>query len=257
MGGSSGGAPAPARLLVWNIRYGTGTGLAFNLPFPAAGYLRSTRRRLKAMQATVATLAPDVMTLIETDLGSMRAGTCQATALARAAGHGGVLGECKYGLESRLRHLPLLRHQGNALSARHLEAPRRHWLSTGSKRLVLEARAGPVVVFAVHLSVGARQRHRQLAELAGLVRRADAPPIVAGDFNTLNDDAELDDFLAATGLRRPASAARLATWPSLAPRRQLDYVLAHGSIDVLSLRVLTDIRLSDHLPLLCEFRAGV
>ena len=34
------------RLLVYNIRYATGTGPAFHLPVPGAGYLRSNRKVL-------------------------------------------------------------------------------------------------------------------------------------------------------------------------------------------------------------------
>ena len=35
------------RLLVYNIRYATGTGPAFHLPLPGAGYLRSNRKVLE------------------------------------------------------------------------------------------------------------------------------------------------------------------------------------------------------------------
>jgi hypothetical protein len=34
------------RLVVYNIRYATGTGPGFHLPVPGAGYLRSNRRVL-------------------------------------------------------------------------------------------------------------------------------------------------------------------------------------------------------------------
>ncbi len=34
------------RLVVYNIRYATGTGPAFHLPLPGAGYLRSNRKVL-------------------------------------------------------------------------------------------------------------------------------------------------------------------------------------------------------------------
>ena len=37
---------APVRLLIYNIRYATGTGPAFHLPLPGAGYLRSSRQVL-------------------------------------------------------------------------------------------------------------------------------------------------------------------------------------------------------------------
>ena len=34
------------RLMIYNIRYATGTGPAFHLPLPGAGYLRSSRQVL-------------------------------------------------------------------------------------------------------------------------------------------------------------------------------------------------------------------
>ncbi len=43
------------RLLVYNIRYATGTGPAFHLPLPGAGYLRSSRRVLEQITASSAT----------------------------------------------------------------------------------------------------------------------------------------------------------------------------------------------------------
>ena len=47
------------RLLVYNIRYATGTGPAFHLPFPGAGYLRSSRRVLDAITSLVKEQDPD------------------------------------------------------------------------------------------------------------------------------------------------------------------------------------------------------
>mgnify|MGYP006154888961 CR=1 FL=1 len=37
------------RLLLYNIRYATGTGAAFHLPVPGAGYLRSNPRVLEGI----------------------------------------------------------------------------------------------------------------------------------------------------------------------------------------------------------------
>ena len=60
------------RLLVYNIRYATGTGPAFHLPVPGAGYLRSSRQILERITDFIAERDPDIVGLIEVDTGSIR-----------------------------------------------------------------------------------------------------------------------------------------------------------------------------------------
>jgi endonuclease/exonuclease/phosphatase (EEP) superfamily protein YafD len=74
---------------------------------------------------------------------------------------------------------------------------------------------------------------------------------VAGDFNAFWGDRELDLFMGATGLVN-ANGKGLATFPSHAPRRQLDFILHSPEIRVTDFRV-PPVRLSDHMPLICEF----
>src|ERR1041384_5899533 len=62
------------RLLVYNIRYATGTGPAFHLPLPGAGYLRSNPRVLDRITHYLKSLDPDLVGLIEVDTGSVRSG---------------------------------------------------------------------------------------------------------------------------------------------------------------------------------------
>ena len=62
------------RLVVYNIRYATGTGPAFHLPLPGAGYLRTSRRVLTGITEFLRTERPDVVGLIEVDTGSIRSG---------------------------------------------------------------------------------------------------------------------------------------------------------------------------------------
>ena len=50
------------RLLVYNIRYATGTGPAFHLPVPGAGYLRSNRKVLRGIAEFIRSESPDVRT---------------------------------------------------------------------------------------------------------------------------------------------------------------------------------------------------
>ena len=76
------------RLLIYNIRYATGTGPAFHLPVPGAGYLRSSRQVLSRITNFIKDQDPDVVGLIEVDTGSVRTGMVnQADFIARSIGH--------------------------------------------------------------------------------------------------------------------------------------------------------------------------
>jgi hypothetical protein len=76
------------RLIIYNIRYATGTGPAFHLPVPGAGYLRSSRQVLSQITDFIKGQDPDVVGLIEVDTGSIRTGMVnQADFIARSLGH--------------------------------------------------------------------------------------------------------------------------------------------------------------------------
>ncbi len=88
------------RLVVYNIRYATGTGPAFHLPLPGAGYLRSNRKVLAGITEFLRAEHPDVVGLVEVDTGSIRTGMVnQAEAIAAELGHYSTF-ECKYGTSS-------------------------------------------------------------------------------------------------------------------------------------------------------------
>jgi endonuclease/exonuclease/phosphatase family metal-dependent hydrolase len=106
-------------------------------------------------------------------------------------------------------------------------------------------------VFLVHLSIKYRHRQYQLRYLHELVEKATKPVIVAGDFNTFWGTHELYLFMHAAGLRS-ANTSSLPTYPAKAPRAELDFVLVSEQIEIADFRV-PDIRLSDHLPLVCDF----
>ena len=76
------------RLLVYNIRYATGTGPAFHLPIPGAGYLRSNRKVLTGITEFIRAEQADIVGLIEVDTGSIRTGMLnQAEHIANQLGH--------------------------------------------------------------------------------------------------------------------------------------------------------------------------
>ena len=90
-----------------------------------------------------------------------------------------------------------------------------------------------------------------MRRLFDLVDATKKPVIVAGDFNTFWGDNEIYLFMKAAGLKS-ANIENLPTYPSRAPRRELDFVLYQDGVDVTRFEV-PDVRYSDHLPLVCDF----
>jgi endonuclease/exonuclease/phosphatase family metal-dependent hydrolase len=120
------------RLLVYNIRYATGTGPAFHLPLPGAGYLRSNKKVLGGITDFIRAEQPDVVGLIEVDTGSIRTGMVnQAEHIAGQLGHYSTY-QTKYGAGSLNQFMPIVRKQGNAfLSAPNVHGERFHYFDTG------------------------------------------------------------------------------------------------------------------------------
>ena len=240
------------RLLVYNIRYGAGTGGGFHFPIPFMGYLRNTSANLGRITEFIKGYEPDIVGLIEVDSGSFRSGRSnQAERIADALDHFHVY-QGKYGSHSFVGRLPLFNKQVNAfLTSNEIRTPRFHYFREGIKRLVIELELNDLTVFLVHLSLKFRHRHHQLRDLYTLVKGARRPVIVAGDFNPLWGDTEMELFLAATGLRN-ANARGIPSFPSWMQHRQLDFVLHSPAIRVNRFEV-PHITLSDHLPLVCDF----
>jgi endonuclease/exonuclease/phosphatase family metal-dependent hydrolase len=108
-----------------------------------------------------------------------------------------------------------------------------------------------VAIFLVHLSLKFRHRQYQLRYLYDLVRKAQKPVIVAGDFNTYWGDHELYLFTQAAGLSS-ANLRGLPSYPSRSPRKELDFIL-HSAQIVVNRFEIPDVQFSDHLPLICDF----
>jgi endonuclease/exonuclease/phosphatase (EEP) superfamily protein YafD len=86
------------------------------------------------------------------------------------------------------------------------------------------------------------------------VDRSEKPVIVAGDFNTFWGENEIFLFMKAAGLRS-ANIDGIPSYPSRAPRLELDFILYSDGIDVSNFSVPT-VTFSDHLPLLCDFEVA-
>ncbi len=238
------------RLLVYNVRYCTGPGGHFHLPW--SGYLRRTARHLDLITAFIKKMEPDIVGLLEVDAGSYRSRRRnQAAIIAETIGHYHVY-HSKYPAKSLARRLPVIGKQVNAFLCRDaVQARRFHFFTKGVKRLVMELELENLVVFLVHLSLGFRTRHDQLHDLYNMVRTARKPCIVAGDFNAFWGDREIKLFLAATGLES-ASALPRPSFPSWKPKRQLDFILHSPAIKITDF-FMPPVTFSDHLPLVCDF----
>lgn len=240
------------RLVVYNIRYATGTGLRFNMPLPGAGYLHSNRRVLEGLVDFLRGQDADVIGLIEVDTGSIRSGMLnQARYVADSLGHYSIY-QCKYGAMSINQHVPIVRKQANAfLAAPRVRGERFHYFDSGIKRLIIELELDEVCVFLVHLSLKYRHRQAQLRYLHDLVRKSTKPVVIAGDFNTFWGSNELYLFMQAAHLRS-ANVAGLPSFPSRTPRVELDFVLVSEGIRIDNFHI-PDVRFSDHRPLVCDF----
>ena len=240
------------RFLLYNIRYGAGIGSKFHLPVPYAGYLKRSAENFDQITDFIRKASPDIVGLVEVDSGSFRVDNCcQAESLARQLDYNHIV-ESKYREGSVVQLMPVLCKQGNALLARkEILEHRFHFFQQGVKRLVIEARTEDVTVFLVHLSLTYRNRQYQLEQLFKMIRQAQGPIIVAGDFNVLWGDRELGLFLAATGLHN-ANNKGYPSHPSRAPSRQLDYILHSPDLTVEEFAI-PKVKFSDHAPLICDF----
>ena len=120
----------------------------------------------------------------------------------------------------------------------------------------LRVRRRTVHVIVVHLGLIAGSRARQVEQLVQYVTRElprSDPLVIAGDFNDWG--GKLRPAMNAAGLH-DFDCERAWTYPSRLPLTQLDYIYARGmkavAVEIPKGRIWW--RMSDHLPLIAEFR---
>ena len=222
------------------------------MPIPGAGYVLGNQAVLPEITTFIKSVDPDVVGLIEVDTGSIRSRNVnQAEVIAAELGMNTSY-ETKYGSKSLNQILPIVRKQGNAfMAAPRVHGERFHYFDTGIKRLIIELEMDDFAIFLVHLSLKYRHRHLQLRHLFDLVEATKKPVIVAGDFNTFWGGNEIYLFMKAARLTS-GNTEGIPTYPSRAPRKELDFVLYQEGINVTRFEV-PEVRFSDHLPLVCDF----
>ncbi len=242
--------------MLYNIRYGTGSGWTFHWPLPFSGFLRRTGRNISKITGFIASCNPDIVGLIEVDSGSYRTGSrCQVENISAELGYEPSYNS-KYHEQSFAHSIPIMRKQGNAFLTRPTIVNKTiHFFDKGIKRLAIELELEEVTIFLVHLSLSFRSRQFQLGQLHQIIAQVRKPVIVAGDLNAFWGAGEIDLFLGATGL---LSLNRMnhPTYPSHKPSRQLDFILHSPEVKVLRWKVCHEATFSDHLPILCDFEVG-
>lgn len=240
------------RLLLYNIRYAVGGGASMHMPLPGAGYVLGNQSVLPEITRFIKSVDPDVVGLIEVDTGSIRSRKVNQAEKIAADLNMNTSYETKYGEKSFNQLLPIVRKQGNAfMAAARVHGERFHYFDTGIKRLIIELEMDDFAIFLVHLSLKYRHRHLQMRRLYDLIATTKKPVVVAGDFNTFWGENEIYLFMKAAGLKS-ANADSIPTYPSRSPRKELDFVLYQDGIRVTRFEV-PDIKLSDHLPIVCDF----
>jgi endonuclease/exonuclease/phosphatase family metal-dependent hydrolase len=243
------------RFLLYNVRYGAGSENGFHFPLPWMGYLRRNPENLQRITEFIASQRADIVGLVEVDSGSIRSDReNQAEVIANAVGHYHCH-RTKYAGLSLARLVPIVNKQANAFLTNDVaKVEKFHYFDKGIKRLVIELEMENLTVFLVHLSLRYRHRREQLHDLCRLLNSVSKPHMVAGDFNIFWGDREINWFLTLTGLAS-ANRSRLPSYPSRAPRRELDFILHSPEIRITRFETL-HVLFSDHLPLVCDFEIG-
>ena len=241
------------RFLIYNIAYGTGSpGSESRRLLTGHRYLAAPERPFRKISDFLAVKKPDVVGLLEADLGSLRTGGCNQVEI--LANHLGMIPyfERKYAPGSRLQKLPYWRDQGNGILLRSAaDALQKEFLSCGTKRLILEVHYCGVRFLLVHLALGRAIRSRQIRDLAQRIRPGE-PTVLAGDFNTFYGEEELHFLMRHTGLRS-ANATGHPTYPAWHPVKMLDHLLISPELEVVDFDV-PHLFFSDHLPLVADLK---
>lgn len=152
-----------------------------------------------------------------------------------------------------LTRWPVIGHQHQDISDHRFE-------QRGLLHVELEVQGQHVHVIVVHLGLIAGSRVRQIHRLQAFIERevpGHQPLVVAGDFNDWGQ--QIKRMLASFSLHEydaPSLAKRAFTFPARLPLVQLDHVYVRG-LQPLGLQVPRGRdwwRMSDHLPLIAEFR---
>jgi endonuclease/exonuclease/phosphatase family metal-dependent hydrolase len=167
----------------------------------------------------------------------------QTNAVTKHGEHGNAL----------LTRWPIIKYQHEDMSDHRFE-------QRGLLYVEVQVHGQPIHIIVVHLGLIKASRRRQIEQLMAFIKRevpADAPLLVAGDFNDWGSAsmAALRTLKLHTFDTTPRADKPLRTFPARLPIIQLDYICARHLIptDAQVPRGRAWARMSDHLPLIADF----
>ncbi|MDP2696063.1 MAG: endonuclease/exonuclease/phosphatase family protein [bacterium] len=242
------------KILSFNTVYGNGFNKGWWQYFVESWrYLYAGTKPFRRLVELVKELDPDVAAFTEIESGSYRVNFVnQITTLAKECDFKTVFYRAKSGPHSILKKLPVFKNFCNAILLKEESAAHQyHYLNEGVNRLVMQASIAPDIdLFLVHLALMSSVRKRQIRELSNLLKTNKKRIILTGDFNTFGGLPELS-VLATTNKLRSVNHYNQPTFPSWAPKRELDFFLVSPDIHIKNFQVLPS-DVSDHLPIFLE-----
>jgi endonuclease/exonuclease/phosphatase family metal-dependent hydrolase len=154
-----------------------------------------------------------------------------------------------------VRHLLNLSNQGNGILTRYdiLETHNYRLITRGENRCLshttIRLNGDIVHILTTQLALGKRSRKYELTQIADIIKRINGPIIFTGDLNTSNESELV--AISDIGLKRLETTK---TFPSWKPKRRIDYIFYSVHFEVISYDVINDMKISDHLPIIAEFR---
>jgi endonuclease/exonuclease/phosphatase family metal-dependent hydrolase len=106
-----------------------------------------------------------------------------------------------------------------------------------------------ITVLTTQLALGKVSRANELSQIAEFINNVQGPIIFTGDLNTQMEE-ELK-IIEHTRLRRIETTN---TFPSWKPKRRIDYIFYSPDFEVVESYVEDKLKVSDHLPVIAEFR---
>lgn len=234
---TTGHAQDTVRVLSYNVRHGAGMDGRVDLA-RVAGVIRAAR--------------PDVVLLQEIDVGTHRTGGVhQAEALARLTG----LAHWAFG--------PFMAYDGGEygmalLSATPVSEQWNHRLPDGEEprtalaaRIAAPAGATSVTFVGIHLYRTVEERQAQAARLVEIFAADTGVVLLVGDFNS-EPGGPVMELLGRHWAFPAKPESGRETWPSDAPRVDIDHVLFRPArrVRLLEYRVIDEREASDHRPVL-------
>ncbi len=240
----------PLRILLYNVGYATALdGSMRNYVLKSYRYLYTPRRIIRKVRQALYTMLtseqPDICCFVEVHR--------KKAFVPRKPDYQGFHMANKYGNRSMLRKLPFFRDNCNGFVAREDLNFDRLYLKSGTKKLVYRIDLqNDIKLFLVHFSLNRRTRAKQCQELSEMLRGY-KKVVVCGDFNVFKGTGELETLAECSRLQ--IVNANALTFPAVNPRRSLDLFLCSEDLGKVSARVLNDVQVSDHLPVMLEVMA--